>query len=232
MMRGEFKLKGCTINCEQLALDKPGWKSVLMVSWPFGVAGLAHLIYYQSNIVLLKYLDGDYGAGIYNICFLVLSAVYLFPGVIYQKFLLPKLHRWAVQDRDRMYEVFRVGNIAMLIAGVGFMSALYLVSDWVVVFVFGVDYESAADLLKLLSLSVPPVFVALSAGSVLVTQDHMLTKVKLMVGVAVFNVLLNMALIPENGVYGAAQATIFSNIVLSVLYYLFAKNLVFKDRRI
>lgn len=202
------------------------WKAVIALSWPFGLAAFAHLIYYQSDIVLLKYLDGDVSAGIYNIAFLVISAIYLLPGVIYQKYFLPKIHRWSVQEPARVKAVFEQGNIAMLLLGILFLIGIWIAADWGVALLFGTSYAEAAYVLKALSFSVPFMFVAFSAGAVLVTQNHMKLKVKLMLLVALLNVVLNLALIPSYGVMGAASATIISNALLATLYFYTAKRLV------
>src|SRR3546814_4412984 len=42
----------------------------------------------------------DEAAGVYNVAFVIMSAVYLIPSVIYQKFLLPKIHIWANHDQE------------------------------------------------------------------------------------------------------------------------------------
>lgn len=232
MKEGRFNLKGhpvCQLERERKAIEAPSWLVIAKMAWPFGLASLAHLIYYQSDIVFLKYMQGDSSAGIYNICFLILSAVYLFPGVVYQKFFVPKLHRWAVHDRGRLGEVFRTGNYVLLISGVASGMVIYLLSEPLIRIFFGTGYGEASEVLRVLAFSVPTVFMAFGSGAVLVTQNHMLTKVKLMFGVACLNVVLNFLLIPPYGVYGAAIATVISNFVLAGLYFYAAKKFVFKQ---
>ncbi|CEP36898.1 Membrane protein involved in the export of O-antigen and teichoic acid [Halomonas sp. R57-5] len=229
MFNNKFGLVGHEKHFKEFCENKKSWKAVINSSWPFGLAAFAHLIYYQSDIVLLKYLDSDASAGIYNIAFLVISAIYLLPGVIYQKYFLPKIHRWSIQDPSRVKKVFEQGNIAMLLLGLLFLVGIWVASDWMVLLLFGDTYSSASSVLKMLSFSVPFMFVAFSAGAVLVTQNHMKLKVKLMMSVALMNVLLNTILIPVYGMMGAAIATILSNALLALLYFITAKRLVVKN---
>lgn len=229
MFTNDFGLVGHDRNTGNNNEERKSWKAVVAQSWPFGLAAFAHLIYYQSDIVLLKYLDSDTSAGIYNIAFLVISAIYLLPGVIYQKYFLPKIHRWSIQEPARVKEVFEQGNIAMLLLGLLFLVGIWVTADWGIALLFGKSYAEAAYVLKALSFSVPFMFVAFSAGAVLVTQNHMKLKVKLMLFVALLNVVLNLVLIPSYGMMGAASATIISNALLAALYFFTAKRLVLKE---
>ncbi|HUE91181.1 flippase [Pseudomonas sp.] len=230
MYRGRFFLRGHGAKPVMSSNDNkaaPAISAVLMSAWPFGVAALSHLVYYQSDIILIKYYIGDAEAGIYNVGFTVMAAVYLFPGVVYQKFFLPKMHRWANSSREQLFEVYRIGNYAMLILGL--ITALFLwgISSVMIDLIFGAQYEMSIGVLKVLALSAPITFLAFSVGATLVTQEHMRMKVKYMLVVAVINVALNIVFIPIYGVIGAAYTTLLSNGVLLFLYYRGAQKYVF-----
>lgn len=222
-----FALKGHGVR--QLPLNAATIRvtDVAKQAWPFGLAAVFHLIYFQSSIVLLKYIAGDQVAGIYNVAFTVMAAVYLLPSVIYQKVLLPKFHRWASHDRARLYQVYRKGNVVMLMLGVVAMFSLWGMAFWGIPLLFGDDYKDAVMVLNVLAFSAPIVFVASSVGATLVTQEHMARKVKYMGAVSGFNVVLNLMLIPSFGLLGAAITTVVSNFLLLAIYYVAAQKLVF-----
>jgi len=231
MVNGKLTLKGHERAREFSALSlKPSMLSVAGASWPFGVAAFSHLIYFQSNIILLKHLSSNSAAGIYSVAFTIMTAVYLLPSVIYQRFLLPKMHRWANHDPDMFYQIYRKGNWLMLLLGTLAMLAILLCADWAVPLLFGEAYREASSVLKILSLSAPVIFLAFSAGATLVTQEHMKVKVKYMALVAIINVLLNVTLIPLFDLRGAAVATVVSNLLLLSLYFYGAQRLVFKNK--
>ena len=226
MKKGDFKLKGHREENlkgnSEVSLGR-----VLQNAWPFGLAAFFHLIYFQSDIILIKYIVGDSQAGIYNVAFTIMVAVYLFPSVLYQKFLLPKLHRWANHDKDKFYDVYRKGNIAMLVLGLIAMLLVWLLSTWAIPFLFGNEYYDSILILNILALSSPIIFVAFSAGATLVTQEHMKLKVKFMGAVALINLALNFIFIPMYGAVGAAVSTVVSNFILLVIYYQGAQKHVF-----
>ena len=234
MAQRRFTLKGhpnpTTVEIERLAMVPPPRMRVFDIAqgaWVFGLGSMFHLVYFQSDVILLKYLVGNEPAGIYNVAFIVMTAAYLLPGIIYQKFLLPKIHRWANHDRARFLRVYRVGNGIMLLLGCGTTVGILLLAPLIVPLLFGKAYQEAADLLAVLAFCAPMRFLASSVGATLATQEHMQRKCGYMGAAAVVNVLLNLLLIPTYAAKGAAIATVLSEITVLALYLLGARRYVF-----
>src|SRR5690606_7860769 len=104
-----------------------------------------------------------------------------------QKYLLPKLHRWAEHDQPRFLAAYRFGNGFTLALGFVVALLVYFVAPWVVRLVFGQEYAAVGTILAILSIAVPGRYLATSVGAVLVTQDNMRRKVWLMGAAAVVN---------------------------------------------
>lgn len=206
---------------------RTSWYNVLTGAWPFGVAGVFQLIYFQGPVVFVKYLATDEAAALYIVAFTIVIAVYLLPTVIYQKFLLPKIHRWAKFDRPKFRRVYDQGNILMFVTGMLFVVAIQLLAKNGITYLFGHEYAGSVLLLKVLVLGAPFVFVSFSAGAVLSTGDHMRKKVVFMGLAAVLNLLLNLCLIPVYGALGASLAVVASNMFLMTVYLVAARKYVF-----
>jgi O-antigen/teichoic acid export membrane protein len=176
-------------------------------------------------------MSGDEQAGFYNIGFVILSAIYIFPSALYQKYLMPKFHRWANHDRNRFYDVYQKGNIVMLILGIIISVVIFASSDFFIPLLFGAQYVKSIELVNILALTLPFYLVAFSVASTLVTQEHMKRKVIYMGLVALFNVILNLILIPIYQAKGAAIATVVSNALLLAIYYYAANKYVFSDKK-
>lgn len=229
MYHGGLLLRGhgAATLCPIADVPHVGIRQVMGQTWPFGLAGVFHLIYFQSDIILLKYIAGDEAAGMYNVAFVIMTAVYILPSVIYQKFLLPKIHRWANHDRARFYQVYRTGNWMMLVLGLLSMLLIWLLAPWGIQLLFGEHYVDAVLPLGILALAAPIYFVATSVGSTLTTQEHMKRKVKYMGIVALVNFSLNIFMINIWGGAGAAAATVMSYFVLLLLYFHASRVYVF-----
>lgn len=230
MLTSDFSLKGHT-KTDNISNSKGNIviTDVVSQTWPFGLAGFCQIVYFQSGVILVMYIAGKEAAGLYNVAFTVIAAAYLLPSVVYQKFLLPKLHRWSKHDRGKFYQVYQQGNIVMLIIGIIVMSGIWGTSNWAIPILFGIAYENSIFLLNIMALSIPVMFVAFNSGATLVTGNHIKKKIQLMAIVAILNTLLNLLLIPIYGAIGAAISSVLSNIVLLYLYYNASKNIVFND---
>lgn len=205
-------------------------KNVFQECWPFGMASILAFIYVQSTIIMIKYLCNDAEAGYYNIAFVILTSVMVLPTVLYQKYFLPKYHRWANHDRSKFYLAYKKGNVAMLLSGSVIAGLLFMTVDWLIPLLFGSGYGPSLTPTKILTFSVPVYFLSYSIGATLITQEHMRIKVRLMFIVAIVNILLNFSLIPAYLSVGAALSTLLSNIVLLTLYYIAAQKKVFSRR--
>lgn len=227
MRKSKFALRGHE-HCDLIRrLETVSVKQVAQNAWPFGLAALAYLIYFQSDVALVKYLVNEKAAGFYNVAFTVMAAVYLTPSVIFERFLLPKIHRWSHQDRDRMRSVYRAGNHAMFWVGCLLALLIWLLADWGVVLVFGEGYQASASYLRVFALSVPVMFVSFCAGALLATGDTARLKVYAMMTVALVNVALNVVFIPVYGAMAAAWSTVASQCLLALLFVLAVRTRVF-----
>lgn len=228
ILKGKIRLIGhLKSNPKSNYSDPPGMLQVAQNAWPFALAGFFYLIYFQSDILLLRWLINSKAAGVYNVAYVVMVAVYLIPSVIFQKFLLPKQHRWAEHDRSKFLEVFRFGCGSMLVLGVLVMILVQIIAPWGIPFLFGNAYTTSAKLLFILSFCIPIKFLATSVGGTLVTQNHMRRKVWYMGTTAVLNIILNIVLIPKWTYYGAAIATFISELNLLIIYLIAVRRNVF-----
>jgi O-antigen/teichoic acid export membrane protein len=225
--QGKFTLKGHNKSSQQNTFIRPQIKDVFIEAWPFGMASFFAFIYVQSDIIMVKYMVGDTEAGFYNVAFVILTAIMILPNVLYQKYFLPKYHRWANHDRKKFYEVYKKGNIAMLISGIAIMLALLIVSDWVVFLFFGQEYQKSVALINILALTIPIYFLSYNVSSTLVTNEHMKKKVRYMGIAAITNIALNFILIKHLGAKGAAIATLGSYGILLTMYFYASNKYVF-----
>ncbi|MGO4550151.1 lipopolysaccharide biosynthesis protein [Lysobacter sp. 2RAF19] len=215
VMRGEIDLRGHGPEpVAQAPVQEPRVAELWSQAWPFGMVAILYPVFFQVSTILLKYLGGDKQAGFWAIGLAVMTAIYLIPATIYQKFLLSKLHRWAAHDPVKFWMVYKRGNIGMFAMGVMVSIGLAVVSPFVIPIVFGQAYRGVVVILLILSLCPPIRFLSTAMGSALLTDKHMRYRVYAMAWATGVAILLNAALIPAYGVVGAAWATVTAELVL------------------
>jgi O-antigen/teichoic acid export membrane protein len=221
MLRGGMRLKGHGERAVagNRAMEVPRSSQLWTQAWAYGMEAVLYPIFFQISTVLLKYLDGNVQAGIFSIGLGVMMATYLLPATIYQKFLLSKLHRWAVHDTHKFWMVYHRGNALMLVAGLLLGAVIALLSPWFVPLAFGQKYDPVIPVLRVLALCVPLRFLSSGIAGALLNEQHMRYRVFVMGFSALAVVLLNVVLIPAHHAMGAAVAiTIGEALLLAGTY--------------
>ena len=119
VMRGEIDLRGHGPEpTTQAPVQEPRVSELWTQAWPFGMIAILYPVFFQVSTILLKYLGSDKQAGFWAIGLAIMTAIYLIPATIYQKFLLSKLHRWAVHDPVKFWMVYKRGNVGMFALGI------------------------------------------------------------------------------------------------------------------
>lgn len=225
MVRGDIELHGHGPKPAAMPeLPVPNASSLWSQAWPYGVAAALYPIFFQVSTVLLKYLGGDVHAGRFGISMAVMSAIYLIPTTIYQKFLLSKLHRWSAHDRPRFWMVYRRGIIAMFALGLAVGGVLFFVMPKLVPIAFGPEYMGVVPILMVLALCPPIRFLSTAVGSVLLTGTHMYYRVLMMALAAATTIALGFLLIPSRYEMGAAYAIVGGELVLLVATWIGARK--------
>jgi O-antigen/teichoic acid export membrane protein len=228
MVRDQMELKGHGRRSLAPAgpVANPQLTQLWSQAWAYGVVAVLYPVFFQISTVLLKYLNDDTQAGLYGIALSVMTAVYLIPVVIYQKFLLAKLHRWAAHDKPKFWMVYRKGNLSMFALGLVIAVAMIAVTPWVVPILFGDQYRPVVKILMVLAPCVPIRFLSVAMGSVLLTEDHMRYRVYAMALAAGAVIGLNLMLIPGFHALGAAGATVAGELVLLLVTYYCVRRFV------
>lgn len=195
------------------------FRKVANESAPFGAAVIFHLIYFQTGVVFVNEIGGDHNAGIFSVAFTLICAAYIVPGVIYMKFLAPKLHQWSNHDTDKMKRVFQKGSGVMLSLGISVTILYFLISGWLVTTLFGEKYMEGVEALQMLSIAITFRYLASSPGSILVTKNMMSYKVKAMAVTSLIFLIMIVYSTYNFGYYGAIIATVISEMFLCVMFF-------------
>ena len=224
--RMELKGHGPRGLASTTPLRTPKLTQLWSQAWAYGVVAVLYPIFFQISTVLLKYINDDTQAGLYGIALSVMTAIYLIPVTIYQKFLLAKLHRWAAHDKPKFWMVYRKGNLSMFALGLLIGIALVAVAPWVVPLLFGDAYRRVVLILMVLAPCVPIRFLSVAMGSVLLTENHMRYRVYAMALAAGAVIGLNLVLIPRFHAVGAAAATVVGECVLLLVTWYCVRRFV------
>ena len=184
-------------------------KKLMRDAWPLIFAGMVVSVYMKIDQVMLKEMLNTKAVGVYAAAVKLCEAWYfvptaviasLFPAVIEARKKSEPLYEERVQ---KLYDLMVWGSVAVAIPTT-------LLADWIILILYGADFQEAADVLRIYIWA--GVFVSLGVASSkwLVAENLQRYSFYITALGAVLNIVCNFWFIPLYGIKGAALATIIS----------------------
>lgn len=201
-------------------LDTASYMGLLTLAWPYAATALLVMVYGRIEIVLLGNITGPRAAGTYSIAVAFLLVAFLVPQAIYQKFLLPKIHRWFHNDWQKFLAVYRFGCAAMTALGIVGAIGTYWLGEPLVDLFFGEKYKESGGILSTLSICILFRFASSSVESSLMSGEYRKQRVYCQAFSTLISVPSAYTLISLYGVDGAIINRIVTEFTLlgSYLY--------------
>lgn len=219
MVKGQINLKDhASPPRETASNDIPVTRETLKAAWPFCADSFLYIVYFQCSNILLLQLADERSAGLFFASFNIMNAIYLLPTVLYTKFLLAKLHRWAHHDKAHLLAISKRGALAMGLAGLCGTIGVWSASTDIVQIAYGAAFKDAEAILRILATCILLRFLSTSIGAVLTTGQQMMTRVRVKAICAVLCIACNLVLIPAHGAIGAAVSTVITELCVLVLF--------------
>ncbi|MFM0736003.1 glycosyltransferase [Paraburkholderia xenovorans] len=213
------------------SLPTPSTHELWRNAAPFGVASLLFFAYGQSGLLIVSHLGTPHDVGVYSVAVTMLSALYLLPSVLFQKLLMPRLHRWAATGDERLERMYRDGNKWMFASGVALAAIAALLAPFVIPLVFGRQYEPSIDVVILMTASTPFRFLSVSASSVMTTRNLIRVRNRCAFAALLFSVIAGVIGVSVAGIVGAALASIAGEVVWAALSVVCANHFLAQARR-
>lgn len=192
--------------------------SLLKDSWPLLLSGIAITLNMKIDQVMLGFMADDIEVGVYSAAVRISEVWYFTIGVILASVFpyLAKSHAEKNSTLDhRWAQTYRL----MFGLSLGFAVVISSLSKPLVNILFGLDYESAANVLMI------HVWAGVNVAIGSVWSKWILLENKTKIGLiaqllaAFLNIVFNLALIPDFGAVGAAIATLLSYYISALISF-------------
>lgn len=209
-------------------IDVEYWKKFLHQSLPLGASALITFFYFKLDAILLSILQGSGAVGIYGVAYKIIENLTFFPAML-AGLILPLLAKSVFTDKKKFRDIadttFRVFFIIIVPIIVG---GIFLSAD-IVNIVSGAGFEESGIVLELLLLSLGFIFFGHYFNMMLIVANLQKKLMKMLIFVAIFNISLNFVLIPRYSFFGAAIASVFTEmLVVTLTSFLVYKFLDYK----
>jgi O-antigen/teichoic acid export membrane protein len=195
-------------------------KQIIKDSWPLMLSSFAVSIYLRIDQVMINSILGSAEVGIYAVAVKLAELWYFIPTIIGSSISPAIINSLKISEEAFENRLFK---LYLLMISISLLIAIFvsLTSDWLIKILFGEEYISASPVLKIYIWSGIAVFLGVSVGYYLLAKN--LTKLSFYTTLSgmITNVVLNIILIPNFGIKGAAIATLisYSISVLSILFF-------------
>ncbi|MEK6892290.1 MAG: flippase [Nanoarchaeota archaeon] len=193
-------------------------KDIVKTAFPLGMAFFFSSIYFYIDIIMLSKMKGDVEVAIYSVAYNLALAILFIPAV-YTNAIYPVMSRYYKTSKENLIYLYKKSFKYLYIIGLPISAGLYVLASRIIVFFYGNQYLSSVIVLQIISWFLFIKFLNFLMAYTLSSVDQQNSR---MVGqglTAVFNVVLNLILIPKMGYIGAAVSTFFTEIFLFILYY-------------
>ncbi|NYT11840.1 MAG: flippase [Methanomassiliicoccales archaeon] len=204
----------------EFKLDPEFCKRIIYLALPFTVTILFGIIYLQIDIVMLSIMKGDAPAGWYKAATTLIYSLVFIPEV-FGYAIFPVMSRLFISSKELLRRLLERSMKYLFMIGLPIAILTVAVSGEIIPFLYGEEYEPTIMILQILALYLPLRFMNHATGYTLSSTDRQSRRAISAILAAVFNVCLNLILIPIYGANGAAMATVATEVVLFSFYYLF-----------
>jgi O-antigen/teichoic acid export membrane protein len=194
------------------------WKKIIIAALPFALTGIFSLINFRIDQVMLSFMTNDFLVGTYAAAYKIIDILAILPSIVLTA-LYPVFSRYYETNKILLKKTFNLSLRYVITLSIPIVVGIFLLSNKIIALIYGTDYLESISVLKVLifislvSFANTPLFVLLNAiGKQKITMMN--------VGfTALANVIMNLLLIPQFGIIGAAIATIVSEMTFFILSY-------------
>ncbi|MCW7493184.1 flippase [Leptospira sp. 2 VSF19] len=217
-----FYIKG-QIGIGRISVDLDLIKETLKESFPILIASLSIIIYMKIDQLMIGSMLGDTPIGIYSVAVRLSEFWYFIPMGLASSFF-PTLITKKNQSQFDYLELLKVLHIVLISISFGMAIVIQFIGEDVIYWLYGTPYLGASNVLKVYIWSGIFVFIGVAGGNYyLIEGKHSYVLMKSLAGLIV-NVVLNYIWIPIYGVWGAAFATLVSQLVASMFIPFFFRD--------
>lgn len=199
-------------------------KSILSQSWYLILSGLMATLYMQIDKVMLgSLMPTKVEVGVYSAAVSIASMWYFVPMAIITSFKPVIMSKKKINEESYLKSVQLLYTIIAWL-GICFGIFVLIFSNPIVKILYGAEYQKASSILSV-SIWAGTFAMLGSARSVWTVTEGLQRYNMFYAGAgAIINIILNYLLIPTVGGYGAAVATLMSQVTVAIIAPLFIKQ--------
>lgn len=196
-------------------------KELLIKGLPFGLNSLFAVFFFQIDTIILAFMSGSVAVGIYNAAYNPLLSLSMIISLMVSTSVYPVMSRQFKDSKHALESLTVLSSKYLAIVGFPIaLGCLVLAEKFIMLFYAGKFLDSILPF-QILALFIPIRLISSITSTFLSSINRQgLRTVSLFLS-AVFNIILNLILIPLFSFVGASIATVASEMLLYCLFIFF-----------
>ncbi len=201
----------------QIKITMERSKALLAAGWPLLLSGLTIMVYMKIDQIMLGQMVGDKAVGIYSAALRISEVWYFLPMTIVAS-VFPSILE-AKKHSDRLYKK-RLQQLYDFMVWLSIAIALPMTffSSKIVDLLYGSDFTESGHVLAIHIWAAVFVFLGISSSRWFIAENRQILSLQRAILGLIVNVVLNIFLIPNYGVIGAAWATLLAQLCVGLLF--------------
>lgn len=196
-------------------------KKLLIKGLPFGFNALFAVLFFKIDTLLLVFIIGDVAAGIYNAAYKPLLSLSIIIGGMVSTAVYPVMSRQFKDSKNLLSSSALISSKYLAIIGFPIaIGSILLAERFILLFYAGSFLESILPF-QILALFIPLRMISKITGTFLSSINQQGLRTFSVSISTLFNIVLNLILIPSFSFIGASIATVASESLLYILLLFF-----------
>lgn len=224
MVRRKLKIK------IKLSWNKEIIKTFLKIAWPFALAAILVKIYTYTDRFLLLALSGQRSVGWYVVAHKFTYALEFIPSA-FAASIFPAMSAFYISSKENLVKTFEKSMYYLMIIALPISLGIFILADKIVVSLSGPAYVASALPLRILISGLIVIFLNFPVGALLNACNRQIINTRNMAIAVVVNVVINVLLIKQYTIVGAAIAALTSGFVLFFLGLIYVKKIITYNKK-
>ncbi|OWT33509.1 hypothetical protein BGI41_01985 [Methanobrevibacter sp. 87.7] len=193
-------------------------KKILKLALPFGLISVFYSIYFTIDMTMLQYLSTDAAVGLYNAAYKIISILTTFYAV-YPQVIFPVMSKLFKNSNELLKFSYEKSIKYLLLIILPICAGIIVYAEPLMVLIYGKGYIGTGAIVTILVFTIPFLFVNGTSTVALNSSNNEMLVTKTYACAALSNVILNLILIPKYSYFGAAFATVISEIIITIIMF-------------
>ncbi len=199
-----------------LDIDLGFWKPTLMMALPLSMVSIFSLIAYRVDTVLLSLLKGSTVVGWYSASYRLMEVFLFLPGV-FATAVFPVFSNLHLSSHETLKMSYQKSFKYLAILSVPVAVGTTVLAPEIVLLIYKSAFTPSIIILQILIWAIPITFLNYIFGTILPAMNRQNVLLKVTFLSMIFNIALNLVLIPTYSYIGAAVVTVATELFIFVL---------------